>query len=93
MLRHARGGFDLYDVSEPGRPGDARAGRFGDRSADRPDGEPFGPLTGTQTPNSSHSVFIWQDGDKAYAVATDNTEFADVDIFDITNPRDAEAHH
>ena len=82
-----RGGFDLYDVSNPAAPV-TLVQSFGDRSADRPDGEPFGPLTGTQTPNSSHSVFIWQDGDNAYAVATDNTEFADVDIYDITNPRD-----
>ena len=38
-------------------------------------------------PNSAHSIFIWQDGAKAYAVIVDNTELHDVDIFDITNPR------
>jgi len=80
-----RGGFDLYDVSNPAAP-QTLAQSVGDRTADRPDGSPFGPLTGTQTPNRSHSVFIWQDGDKAYLVATDNTESADVDIFDITEP-------
>ena len=36
--------------------------------------------------NSYHSVFVWQDGPRAYLVASDNTEFTDVDIFDITDP-------
>ncbi len=39
---------------------------------------------------SYHSVFIWQDGPRAYLVASDNTELADVDIFDITDPTDPE---
>ncbi len=81
-----RGGFDLYDVSNPASPV-TLVQAFGDRTADHAPDEPFGPLTGTQNPNSSHSIFIWQDGDKAYAVATDNTELSDVDIYDITNPR------
>ncbi|HSP29237.1 MAG TPA: PA domain-containing protein, partial [Ilumatobacteraceae bacterium] len=37
-----------------------------------------------------HSVFGWQDGDKAYAVMVDNEEATDVDIVDITNPRKPE---
>ena len=37
--------------------------------------------------NSYHSVFVWQDGPRAYLVASDNVEFTDVDIFDITDPR------
>ncbi len=80
-----RGGFDLYDVSNPAEP-QTLVQSFGDRTADRPDGSPKGPRTGSQTPNSSHSVFVWQDKDKVYLVATDNTESADVDIFDITEP-------
>ena len=39
---------------------------------------------------SYHSVFVWQDGPRAYLVASDNTELADVDIFDITDPTDPE---
>ncbi|MGI8706747.1 MAG: hypothetical protein ACR2LG_00860 [Actinomycetota bacterium] len=31
-------------------------------------------------------MFAWDAGDKAYVVVTDNEEFPDVDIFDITNP-------
>ena len=37
--------------------------------------------------NDAHSIFIWDAGDKAYAVIVDNEEAHDVDIFDITNPR------
>jgi len=75
------GGFDLYDVSDPANPVPLVRGA-GDRSAD-------GSLVQdpTEMPNSTHSVFIWQDGAKAYAVAVDNTELHDVDIFDITDPR------
>ena len=71
--RARRGGFDLYDVTNPATPetlvqpsATGRRTRSGRRRS--------APLTGNQTPNSSHSVFIWQDGDKAYAVAADNTE-------------------
>jgi len=79
------GGFDLYDVSNPAQPVTLIQGA-GDKS---PDDE-----TELQDPNevanSSHSIFIWQDGVRAYAVTVDNTELHDVDIFDITNPRDPE---
>jgi len=34
-----------------------------------------------------HSVFMWADDGKVYLVGTDNVEFHDVDIWDITNPR------
>ena len=36
--------------------------------------------------NSAHSIFLWQDGGKLYAVIVDNTELHDVDIFDVTDP-------
>ncbi|HVM40648.1 MAG TPA: Ig-like domain-containing protein [Acidimicrobiia bacterium] len=72
------GGFDLYDVSDPANPrplviaaGDTSTTDGGQRAK----------------PNSSHSTFLWQAGDKAYAVIVDNVEFTDVDIFDITDPR------
>ncbi len=75
------GGFDLYDVSNPASPVTLIQGA-GDSS---PDGSLVqDPL---EKPNSNHSIFIWQDGPRAYAVTVDNTELADVDIFDITNPR------
>jgi hypothetical protein len=78
------GGFDLYDVSDPAHPATLIQG-YGDRS---PDGSLL--QDPAAVPNSNHSIFIWQDGPRAYAVTVDNTEQADVDIFDITNPRDPE---
>ncbi len=51
---------------------------------------PDGSLVGENTAaNSSHSVFLWQDDRKGkiYAVAVDNVELHDVDIFDMTDPR------
>ena len=33
-------------------------------------------------------MFVWQDGPRAYLVASDNIELTDVDIFDITDPTD-----
>ncbi len=78
------GGFDLYDVTNPAAPVTLVQGA-GDRS-------PESSLV--QDPaiaaNSYHSVFVWQDGPRAYLVASDNTELSDVDIHDITDPRDPE---
>jgi Ca2+-binding RTX toxin-like protein len=75
------GGFDLYDVSNPASPvplvRDA-----GDRDPDN------NPNTAERAfANSYHSVFVWQNGPRAFLVASDNIEGTDVDIFDITNPR------
>ena len=75
------GGFDLYDVSDPARPVALVLGT-GDRS---PDGSVV--QDPDAVPNSNHSIFVWQDGPRAYAVTVDNLELHDVDIFDITNPR------
>jgi hypothetical protein len=74
------GGFDLYDVSNPRdpRPLIQGAGDFG--------GE--GQMNGQGTKaREYHSVFMWKDDGKVYLVGTDNEEFHDVDIFDISNPR------
>ena len=86
------GGFDLYDVSDPANPKVLVQG-VGDQSPDEPPAgeEEVGFADTTQdpakTPNSAHSIFVWQDGPNAYAVIVDNIEAHDVDIFDITNPR------
>ncbi len=85
------GGFDLYDVSNPADPKILVQGA-GDQSPDEPpSGQPEVGFADTtqdpaKVPNSAHSIFIWQDGAKAYAVIVDNIEVHDVDIFDITNP-------
>jgi hypothetical protein len=75
------GGFDLYDVSNPADP-KVLVQVAGDRGGD-------GVLEPQDQarPNSYHSVFVWQDGPRAYLVGVDNTELADVDVFDITDPR------
>jgi hypothetical protein len=75
------GGFDLYDVSDPENPEPLKLAA-GDRS---PDGSL--EQDPTEHANSAHSVFLWQDGGRAFAVIVDNTEEADVDIFEITDPR------
>ena len=75
------GGFDLYDVSDPTNPKTLVQG-VGDQS---PDDNTL-VQNPTEIPNSNHSIFIWQQGPRAYAVTVDNTELHDVDIFDITNP-------
>ncbi len=66
-------GFALWDVTRPEAP--AKLGQYGDAA----------PVVSTrQTFHTTHSVqgFTWQG--KAYAVAVDNQELKDVDIFDIT---------
>ena len=77
----AGGGFDLYDVSNPRKP-EVLVQGFGDTGPDD------GSLVGDEAVHDSHNSFMWQDGDKAYIVIVDNFELHDVDIFDITNPRD-----
>jgi hypothetical protein len=37
--------------------------------------------------NESHSAIAWDAGDNAYVAAIDNEELEDVDLFDITDPR------
>ncbi len=75
------GGFDLYDVSDPANPVPLTLGA-GDTDEDN---DPTTPPR--DFANSYHSVFVWQDGPRAFLVASDNIELTDVDIFDITNPR------
>ncbi|HEX6657882.1 MAG TPA: hypothetical protein VF065_07360, partial [Ilumatobacter sp.] len=73
------GGFDLYDVSNPNNPRTLVQG-WGDQGGE-------GRMNGSQPSNTYHSVFMWKDEGNVYLVGTDNEEFADVDIWDITNPR------
>ena len=79
-LDKTRGGFNLYNVSDPANPVPLALGA-GDRDDDNDPATPDALAA-----NSYHSVFVWQDGARAYLVASDNTEFTDVDVFDITDP-------
>jgi hypothetical protein len=71
--QHAVSGFSLWDVTSPTSA--RKIGQYGDTL----------PATLTpQTYHTTHSVqgFTWEN--KAYAVAQDNQDLKDVDIFDIT---------
>lgn len=68
------GGATMVDVTDPTAPRVLAAG-FGDTDGTAP------------RAHTVHSVFAWQDGGKAYATLVDNEEAADVDIFDVTDPR------
>lgn len=65
-------GFSVWNVTNPLSP--VKVGQFGDPTPAQPN----------QTFHTTHSVqaFVWRN--KAYAVAQDNQDLKDVDIFDIT---------
>ena len=71
-----QGGMSLYDVTNPAAPVPLVIG-----AGDTDDTAPLA--------HSSHSIFAWDVGAKAYAVLADNIDGTegDVDIFDITDPR------
>ena len=70
------GGVTLVDVTNPEKPKKLVEGA-GD----------FSVAGKAQTKsNETHSVRMWTDGDKAYAVLVDDLEATDIDILDITNP-------
>src|SRR5215203_3725243 len=70
------GGITLVDVTDPTKPKKLVEGA-GD----------FSNAGKAQTKaNETHSVRMWTDGEKAYAVLVDDLEETDIDILDITNP-------
>src|ERR687892_2326045 len=72
-----KGGITIYDISDPVSPKVLVSG-FGDDD-----------LHAGQA-HESHSVIAWDAGSNAYAAAIDNEEAEDVDIIDITDPRNPE---
>jgi hypothetical protein len=84
------GGTSLWDVTDPTDP-EPLARHVGDT-----DPAIQGSLPHTSLPHQSHSAFGWQQGDRAYVVMVDNAELGnigagtDVDILDITDPRNPE---
>jgi PA domain len=71
------GGATLVDVSDPLNP-QVLSAQFGDF-------DPPGVAPGVA--HQVHSAFIWTHGRSAYAVLVDDEESRDVDIFDISDPR------
>jgi hypothetical protein len=76
--KNYKGGFSLFDVTNPLKP-KKLIENFGDKTI-------FDARV-LPDANTIHSAFAWQDDDtgRAYVVTADNHEFADVDIYDITN--------
>jgi hypothetical protein len=74
-----RGGVSLWDVTNPASPVVLTA-HAGDATVDE---DPNPAL------NDIHSVLGWTDGKNAYAVIVDNAETADLDILDISDPRNS----
>ena len=72
--KNYKGGFMLYDVTNPLKPVKLKEG-FGDRT--------------WRDAHQTHSAFIWQPelGGPAYLVTQDEEDLSDVDIYNITNPR------
>jgi hypothetical protein len=73
------GGVTMWDVTNPNAPVLLTA-----HAGDTTVGD---ELTEEPVHNEIHSVLGWTDGKKAYAVIVDNYEGADVDILDISDPR------
>lgn len=70
--KNGKGGVSLWDVTDPTKPFKVS--------------EHFGDFNSSDS-NDIHSAFAWDAGDNAYVVLTDNEEFTDVDILNITNPK------
>jgi hypothetical protein len=70
------GGASLWDVTDPLNP-QVLTANLGDQ-------EPGGALSQI---NQIHSAFAWQAGNRAFIVLVDNEETTDVDILEITDPR------
>jgi hypothetical protein len=68
------GGISIYDITDPEGP--------------KPLVEAFGDfdLYGNRA-NQSHSAIAWDAGGRAFVAAIDNEEIEDVDLFEITDPR------
>ena len=68
------GGITIWDITEPTEPKQLVRG-FGDFD-----------VHGNRA-NEAHSAIAWNAGDKAFAAVIDNEELEDVDLFEITDPR------
>ena len=71
------GGINIYDVSKPAHPVALTEGYGDDVVAG----------AGKKDAHETHSVFAWQHGAKAYAAMVDNEESKDVDVVDISDPK------
>jgi PA domain len=72
------GGLTIWNVTDPLAP---------EQLVDHAGDPDFGEAGGPYQFNDIHSVFAWQQQKRAFAVMTDNFEFEDIDIMEITDPR------
>jgi hypothetical protein len=77
--KNGSGGTSLWDVTNPLKP-KKLSENFGDFTVDDVANRPHAA-------NQTHSAFLWDAGDRAYMVSTDDEEAQDVDIYDVTNPK------
>jgi len=80
--RRGIGGMTLWDVTDPTNPV-----KLSEDGGDYTDGPFDGAHSVVATAHDSHSIFGWQAGNNAYAIAIDNDENPnDLDFFDISDP-------
>jgi len=77
--KNYKAGVSLWDVTDPLHPKKVPE-HFGDFTVDDAPDRPHDA-------NQTRSAFLWDAGDRAYLVATDDEEAQDVDIFDVTEPK------
>jgi hypothetical protein len=77
--KNFKAGFSLWNITNPLKAVKLSE-HFGDFTTD-------GLRNTPHDANQYHSAFAWDAGDRAYLVATDDDEAIDVDIFEITNPK------
>ena len=77
--KNFKAGFSLWNITNPLKPVKLSE-HFGDFTTD-------GLRNTPHRANEYHSAFAWDAGDRAYLMATDDSEARDVDIFDITDPK------
>lgn len=76
--KNFKAGVSLWDVTDPAKP-KKLSEHFGDIT--------IGGARDVPDVNQTHSAFMWDTGPNAYLISVDDEESADVDIFDITNPK------
>jgi hypothetical protein len=69
------GGITIWDITEPTEPKQLVRG-FGEPSTVHPG-----------RANEAHSAIAWDAGNRAFVAAIDNEELEDVDLYEITDPR------
>ncbi len=77
--KNGKGGWSLWDVSDP-----LKAKKLSETTGDFTiDGDRVKP----HDANMTHSAFVWDAGARAFLVSVDDMEAADVDIYEVTDPK------